>query len=153
MAFLTVSSSPRNCIETTGFISASSSYTKGIPGARHVTYVWRCCAILWERQSIDTVSNRCLNKLPQTENLNLCSQNLFGRCFQHEEGTNRHHLYSWYFLSKHRQTWHTCLPVGRLQPMMASSVMQSRCFTMPRRELPWAATRILLPAWQEQKIN
>ena len=37
--------------------------------------------------------------------------------------------------------------------MMASSVMQSRCFTMPRRELPWAATRILLPAWQEQKIN
>ena len=38
------------------------------------------------------------------------------------------------------------MPVGMLSPTTSSSPISSRCFTMARSELPWAATRVTLPA-------
>ena len=41
------------------------------------------------------------------------------------------------------------LPVGRFSFMICSSDSPSKCLTMPRRELPWAAIRI----WDQKNTN
>ena len=84
MAFLTVSSSPKNFMETIGVIFSSNSYTKGMPAKLDDYYiVYRSFSVL---------------------------------------------------------------PVGRFSFIMASSDKLSRCLTIPRREFPWAAMRILFPS-------